>query len=70
MTRKHFQSLAYALHLTRPSNAAVSSAAMMQWCAIRAQIMDACAAANGRFDRDIFIRATEAAGYVPALHGR
>lgn len=68
MTKKHFQSIAHALWMTRPTTK--RGAALNQWRATRDAVASACAAANGRFDRGRFNRATECESYTPALHGR
>lgn len=60
MTRKHFQALADQLLYSRPDRGEESPAptpAVAQWQRDVRAVADACAAANGNFDRGRFLRA-------------
>lgn len=69
MTRKHFQDLAYALHLARPASDNTFEA-KHAWETCVTAVADVCRKHNAAFDRERFDTACHADKYTPALHGR
>lgn len=65
MTRKHFRELADNLRFVKPDD----PAALAQWEQDVRAVADACAVANGGFDRSRFYAACMVDAYLPSAGG-